>query len=83
MIHYFGYAKEQVGQERNETGYFEYTVDEISRTAANLANHCQFRKDSQRALEYVSSSGFDPSKHYTINTGDCTPALDAEDLANV
>ena len=31
MIHYFGYAKEQVGQERNETGFFEFTDE--TRTA--------------------------------------------------
>ena len=74
MIHYFGYAKEQPGQDKNETGFFDYST--MFTTAENLANHCKFRSDSQRALEYVTSAEFNPNKHYVSNSGDAFNLLD-------
>ena len=74
QLYYFGYAN----VEDNPTGFFQF--DE--HTPENLAKHNQFRRDSQAALEMITSPGYEV-KNYVHNKEEVFDIFDADDLAKL
>lgn len=72
QLYYFGYAN----VDDNPTGFFEF--DE--HTPEALAQHNQFRTDSQAALDRVCSPDYQNEASFEHNGGETIPLFDDEDL---